>query len=240
LGERARRVLAKALEAVSEIAREETGRAMAAIFLNKPRYEVTKEEALDALIRSHTEADLELENRALRAGARAVITKLAGDLYPPLFPRLVAATLVAALYGADAGERRCLGTMTPSKTGRRGFPAQEAEYERVVATEVAFKQGRRQISMDAAIESVTGVARGDLKPRKKPAMLPMTGSWDTVRRRIERAGKDNPGLVEAARLEGEARRRGEPMTPSFLAFRKQYLLEAFLRRRAEKASKTKG
>jgi hypothetical protein len=36
LGERARRLLGKALEAVNEVVHEETGRAMAAIFLNKP------------------------------------------------------------------------------------------------------------------------------------------------------------------------------------------------------------
>ena len=194
------------------------GRAMAAVLLGKRPDAVTPEEAAAALADYVREGDADLTARAVRAGLKAVIVKLEGDL----FPTKLAGEAVGGLNSLDAGEAR--GWTVPADVGAwRKPPGRRREIASWVAVETAFQEGSYGCSREQGLTRATGARRpASQTVVAAPALLPIA-SWDLALR-LEAEGRAFIGDgVDAARLEGAALAAGGFLTLDFNAFREGYL-----------------
>jgi hypothetical protein len=193
---------------------------MAAVKLKKPLAEVTPQEAVAALTDYVTPGDADLTWRTVRAGVRAAVLRLE----PVRFPESLAGELIGGLNRLDAGETKRLGMFTPAKTNLRKSPGVDAEDARILSVEVTYQQAKHHIPRDEAIQIVTGISRGAERQTAASGLDPIlpVGAMmmQTVRRLVKRGCKDNSDLVAGARAEGEAERRGEPLSLFFQAFRR--------------------
>jgi hypothetical protein len=197
---------------------EAAGRAIAAVLLGKSLDSVTPEEAAGALADYVREGDADLTARAVRAGVRAAVTALEGDL----FPTGLAGEVVGGLKSLDSGEAR--GWAVPANIGAwRKPPGRRLEIASWIAIETAFQAGRYGCSRDEGLTRATGARRpGSRTVIAAPALWPIA-SWDIARRLEEEGRKAENEGVECARLEGAALAAGEVLTPDFNAFRQGYL-----------------
>lgn len=201
------------------------GRAVAAVLLDKPLDEVTREEASVALANPVAKGDIERTNRAIRAGIRAMALKLEPEILDPRFAGLI----VAVTRRLDAGEWLNLGWATPAKTDQRGSPGVKAEEALWFAVEIAFLRAAYGVTLDKAIGIATGVYRlatGGRKGRStsspRPTM-PARSGWGrtTIQTIIQLGEKSDPKAIADARREGMAARIGA-VSPDFFAFRRDY------------------
>jgi hypothetical protein len=200
---------------------DSAGRAMAAVLLGKKPNAVTPEEAAAAFADYVREGDAGLTGSAVRAGLKAAIVALEGDL----FPTRLAGEAVGGLNSLDAGETR--GWAAPADVGAwRKPPGRRREIASWIAVETAFQEGHYGCSREEGLTRATGARRpATERVVAAPALLPIA-SWDLARRLEEEGRAFMDEGVDAARLEGKALAAGGVLTPDFNAYRERYLAQA--------------
>lgn len=200
-----------------------SGRAMAAVLLDKPEDQVTDAEAEAAHADHVGEHDEARQGRVIRAGWRAASAVLERE---GLLPGLLPVHLEMALAGLDKGEAR--GMVMPSPAPKRSKKAAaRIDDVRLLALYVHQAMGFHNISREHALVAVTGLPAG-LRGRKYPKVMEPTFSpriamtYDTLSKRLaegekalDRATLEKMRAVGAARRDGtplEGKRRGVPVT----------------------------
>ena len=187
-----------------------SGRAMAAVLLDKPKEQVTDAEAMAAHADHVREYDEARQGKAIRAAWRAAAGVLERE---GLLPGLLPVHLEMALVGLDKGEAR--GMVMPSPAPKRSRKAMaRIDDVRRLALQVYQAMGLYNISKEHALVAVTGLPQG-LRGRKyrkvtEPTFrLRKVETYDTLRKRLaEGENALDKATLEKMRAVGAARRDG--------------------------------
>ena len=212
-----REILRATIRALGATFREDRGNAMASIMLSKPRAQVTRAEAAEALHAALKISDPVQRNLVIREGWRAMIARMTPDFTPEAY----ATDMLSAFNRLDDGDFDA-GVLAATPTTRHGG-SDTRNKERILGIEVAFQMGWHKTSCDKALQIATGVGRGNWHWGQPPT-LPWAADLRTLQRAVAAAWKNaKPGEIDEARAEGAQLHRGKSPSLEWLRFRQDYL-----------------
>jgi hypothetical protein len=202
---------------VRKMVDDASGRAIAAVLLDKPSESVTPAEAATALADPVAVNDRPRTNRAIRAGILAAVSRLSPDCIHPAIARLVEDGIVML----DAGQS---GGWTTPEPGRRSWPGERALHSHWFALEIAFQIGRLGCSRDHAIGVVTGVWRDGRRPAgAEPPVLRWSLSFEALKKLLKQGEDLDLQPIAEARDAGEAVRKGQEPPADLMRKRREIL-----------------
>ena len=212
-----REILRATIRALGATFREDRGNAMASIMLSKPRAQVTRAEAAEALHAALKISDPVQRNLVIREGWRAMIARMTPDFTPEAY----ATDMLSAFNRLDDGDSDA-GVLAATPTTRHGG-SDTRNKERILGIEVAFQMSWHKTSCDKALQIATGVGRGNWRWGQPPT-LPWAADLRTLQRAVAAAWKNaKPGEIDEARAEGAQLHRGKSPSLEWLRFRQDYL-----------------
>jgi hypothetical protein len=199
------------------------GYAIAGVLLDKAPAEVTEPEAVAALANLFAKRGPERTNRAIRAGIRAMVTKLSPECVDSNFAQSIEDGLVAL----DNGEATGWATPAPNKRGRSGI---RAFMEHWFSIEVTFQQRKAvpKCSRDHAIGLTADKWRDEERPADAPGpILPWDASFAALQQHFKAGvALDKAlalGAIAEAAAEGKKIAAGGEASADFMRRRNEYI-----------------